>query len=69
MCRGPIDQTNWLNQRLGWRLAATINELMNLGWEPISTRVKVANKVIASYSLTEPAQEAVQKILLGQSNA
>jgi len=65
---GPITQIDWLERRHGWRLAATIHELANLGWQPISKRVNVANKVIAIYSLTKPAQSAVQKMLLEQSN-
>jgi len=39
MLDGPITQIEWLERRLGWRLAATINELVNLGWQPISKRV------------------------------
>lgn len=68
MLEGPITQIEWLEHRLGWRLAATINELVNLGWQPVSKRVMVASKVIASYSLTLPAQKAVQRMLLEQQN-
>lgn len=68
MLEGPITQIEWLEHRLGWRLAATINELVNLGWKPVSKRVRVASKVIASYSLTKPAQKTVQRMLLEQRN-
>lgn len=46
-----LRQSDWLQH--GWRLAAAINELANLGWPIISARVHVPGRrrPIADYSL------------------
>lgn len=52
--RGPITQIEWLALGMGWRLAATVNELNRLGWRLTEERVhrQGCDVPISAYSLT-----------------
>ncbi len=55
--RGPITQIEWLAMGMGWRLAATVNELNRLGWRLTEARTRRpgCDVSISEYSLNEPA--------------
>jgi ABC-type phosphate transport system auxiliary subunit len=59
--RGPITQLEWLALGMGWRLAATVNELNRLGWRLTEARThrRGCDVSISEYSLTAPALQAV----------
>jgi hypothetical protein len=48
-----LRQSNWLH--VGWRLAAAINELINLGWPIVSTPVREhgRKRPVAEYSMPQ----------------
>jgi hypothetical protein len=60
---GPITQIEWLALGMGWRLAATVNELNRLGWRLVEARThrRGCDVSISEYSLTAPALEAVKR--------
>jgi len=52
-----LTQPDWMEN--GWRLAASVQDLRYLGWEPVSIRVKYAGckRPIARYSLPAKAKQ------------
>jgi hypothetical protein len=54
MLERDIGQADWLhpNPFVGWRLAAAINDLKNLGWQPKAVRVGR----VARYGLSQMAK-------------
>ncbi len=58
----PLTQVIWLELGQGWRLAATICNLVNMGWQISSLRVKTANSYVALYQLTSEGKKAANII-------
>ncbi|WP_291939252.1 hypothetical protein [Limnohabitans sp.] len=61
--RGPVSQIEWLALGMGWRLAATVNELNRMGWRLTEARThrRGCDVSISEYSLTPPGLEAVKR--------
>ncbi len=58
----PLTQVIWLEMGEGWRLAATICNLANMGWQISSLRVKTATSHVALYQLTSEGHKAANII-------
>lgn len=58
----PLTQVIWLEMGQGWRLAATICNLVNMGWQISSLRLKTANSHVALYQLTRDGKKAANII-------
>lgn len=61
--RGPITQIEWLALGMGWRLAATVNELNRLGWRLAEVRTHRwgCDVSISEYSLNALALDAFKR--------
>jgi len=60
----PLTQVIWLEMGQGWRLAATICNLVNMGWQISSERVRTASSHIALYQLSAEGKKAA-KLMIG----
>jgi hypothetical protein len=59
-----LTHIDWINKGQGWRLAASINELKDLGWEPIKNWTQSKSGAeIALYSLPPKAKRFAARIL------
>lgn len=63
--RPTLMQIDWLREGMGWRLAAEVFNLNELGWDVQSNRNPAKTGRQAIYSLPKHAKQAARRLLKG----